>query len=166
MHFLCEKKKSQCSFVELSAPTGILSPQKQCWEVTCLPSLSHQKATPHYNSSVLPQTTGVYSCFTQTPWTQKAQDKLGTLSKEYLNWALWNLLASIQERLIKESLPENRKRSWVSRESRLPEEKAWALQPAQKYSVVPRPLYNLLNPQILRGFKHTASSRRHWRQVF
>lgn len=171
-----KRNPSRFFFGELCAPTGIfLSTQKQCWEVTqtvtCLPSLSHQKVTLHWHSSLLPQTTGVYSCFKQSLRTQKAQDNAGTLSKEYLNRAPWNLFTSIQERLIKESLPENRKLSWMNRKSRLPEEKAWALQPTQKYSVVPRPSYYLLNPQITPDpagvlFKHTTSSKRHWRQVF
>lgn len=97
------KRNPSAAFVELCAPTGILlSTQKQCWEVTetvtCLPSLSHQKVTLHWHSSVFSQTTGVYSCFKQTPRTQKAQDNLDTPSKEYLNRAPWNLFASIQDR--------------------------------------------------------------------
>lgn len=136
--------------------------------------LSTKSLTPESNSTLeicSPSNYWVYSCFKQTPRTQKAQDNSGTLSKLYLNLAPWNFFATIQERLLKESLPENRKLCWVNRKSRLPEVKAWALQSTQKYSVVPRPSYYLLEPQITPDaegvlFKHTASNRRHWRQVF
>lgn len=171
------KRNPNAAFVGLCVPTGILlNTEKLCWEVTRLPS-PHQKVTLHRHYSVLPQTTGAYSCFKQTTKAQKAQDELGTLSKEYLNWVPWNLFASIQERLIQE-YSRKTKLSWVSRKSGLPEERAWALQPTQKYSVMPwdqavlevrepsrarPPHYPSLNPkspQLLRHwFKQTPSSR-------
>lgn len=185
MNFSCQKKKTQCSHrtSRFCAPPGrLFSTEKLCWEVTHLPSPSHQKVTLHWHSSVLPQRTGAYSYFKGTTKSQKAQDKLGTLTKEYLTWVPWNSFASIQERLIEESLSENKKLSWASRKSGLPYERAWALQPTQKFSVVPRdqavleackqstarPLHYLLHPPNHPSSWGTDSSKhlhagKHWR---
>lgn len=113
MHLSCEKKKSQCRLCRALCTYWHSSQHSETMLGSHLDShLSTKSLTPESTSALefffLPQTIGLYSHFEQTPRSQKAQDKLSTLSKEYFNWAFWNLFARIQEKLIKESLPENK----------------------------------------------------------
>lgn len=169
MHLSCEKKKSQCRLCRALCTYWHSSQYSETMLGSHLDShLSTKSLTPESTSALefffLPQTIGLYSHFEQTPRSQKAQDKLSTLSKEYFNWAFWNLFARIQEKLIKESLPENKT---VLREEKI--KAAW--RESTSFWANSRPSHYLLKAQITANsegvlFKHTTSSRRHWRRVF